>query len=116
MWQTVTMSDLGAPYTAAEARINRIFDRLNQRIGAIIMTSADEAANKVGDQLNKAKGEIDGVIAELQDQGVRPETLQRLQGLSQALDDVVPDPVTSTADPAVGDVGESQQSTPEQSP
>lgn len=93
------MSDLGADYTPAEARINRIFDRLNQRIGAIIMTSADGAFNKVGDQLGKAKGEIDGVLAELRDQGVRPETLQRLQGLSQALDDVVPDQPTPEPNP-----------------
>jgi hypothetical protein len=85
------MSDLGRDYTPAEARMNRIFDRLNQRIGAIIMTSAEDAVNKVSDQLGKAKGEIDQVIADLQGQGVRPETLQRLEGLSQALDDVVPD-------------------------
>lgn len=85
------MSDLGADYTPAEARMIRIFDRLSQRIGAIIMTSADDTVNKVSDQLNKAKGEIDQVIADLQGQGVQPATLERLQSLSQALDDVVPD-------------------------
>jgi uncharacterized protein YpuA (DUF1002 family) len=85
------MSDLGREYTPAEARMIRIFDRLHQRIGAIIMTSAEDAVNKVSDQLGKAKGEIDQVIADLQGQGVQPATLERLQSLSQALDDVVPD-------------------------
>lgn len=55
------------------------------------MTSAESAAEGVVTQLGKAKGEIDGVIAELQDQSVSPETIGRLQSLSQALDDVVPD-------------------------
>ena len=85
------MANLGDEYTPAEARINRIFDRLNSRIGAIIMSSAEQAASGVADQLAKAKGEIDGVIAELQDQSVSDSTIQRLQNLSQALDDVVPD-------------------------
>lgn len=55
------------------------------------MTSADETANAVADQLGKAKTEIDGVIGELQEQSVSDTTLTRLQNLSQALDDVVPD-------------------------
>lgn len=55
------------------------------------MTSADEIANAVADQLGKAKTEIDGVIGELQEQSVSDTTLARLQNLSQALDDVVPD-------------------------
>lgn len=55
------------------------------------MTSADETANAVADQLGKAKTEIDGVIGELQEQSVSDTTLARLQNLSQALDDVVPD-------------------------
>lgn len=55
------------------------------------MTSAESAAEGVVTQLGKAKGEIDGVIAELQGQAVSAETIGRLQGISQALDDVVPD-------------------------
>lgn len=55
------------------------------------MTSADETANAVADQLGKAKTEIGGVIGELQEQSVSDTTLARLQNLSQALDDVVPD-------------------------
>lgn len=55
------------------------------------MGAADKAANDVADQLVKAKGEIDGVIAELQDQAVEPGTVQRLQNIAQALDDIQPD-------------------------
>lgn len=55
------------------------------------MTSADSAANAAADQLDKAKSEIDGVLAELRDQSVRPETLQRLEALAQSFDDEVPD-------------------------
>lgn len=55
------------------------------------MTSAENAASAVADQLGKAKGEIDGVIAELQNQSVSDATVQRLQNIAQALDDVVPD-------------------------
>lgn len=94
------MTNLGDEYTPAEARTNRVFTRLTSSIRRIIMTSADEAANAVADQLGKAKSEIDGVISDLQGQSVKPETLQRLQGLSQALDDVVPDAPTPTPEPA----------------
>lgn len=87
------MTNLGDAYTPAEATIARIFDRLNSRIRRIIMTSAEQAAEGVVDQLGKAKGEIDGVISDLQNQSVTPETIAKLEGISQALDDVVPDPV-----------------------
>ena len=72
------------------------------------MTSAENAAEGVADQLGKAKGEIDGVIADLQDQSVTPETIQRLQNLSQALDDVVPDQPApeQPAEPAPADGGD----------
>lgn len=85
------MTNLGDDYTPAEARIIRIFDRLNSRIRGIIMSSAEQAAEGVVDQLGKAKGEIDGVISDLQNQSVTPETIAKLEGISQALDDVVPD-------------------------
>lgn len=70
------------------------------------MSEADEAANKVADQLGKAKSEIDGVISDLENQSVQPGTLDRLKGLSQALDDVVPDAPTPepTPEPSPGDV------------
>ena len=55
------------------------------------MTSAEQAASGAADQLAKAKAEIDGVIAELQDQSVTDATIERLQNLSQAFDDTVPD-------------------------
>jgi ElaB/YqjD/DUF883 family membrane-anchored ribosome-binding protein len=94
------VTDLGADYTPAEARINRIFDRLNSRIGAIIMSSAEAAASAAADQLVKAKTEIDAVLAELQDQAVSDATVARLQALSQSFDDVVPDaPVEPPAEP-----------------
>jgi hypothetical protein len=85
------VTDLGADYTPAEARINRIFDRLNSRIGAIIMSSAEAAASAAADQLVKAKTEIDAVLAELQDQAVSDATVARLQSLSQSFDDLNPD-------------------------
>lgn len=87
------MTNLGDAYTPAEATIARIFDRLNSRIRGIIMSSAEQAAEGVVDQLGKAKGEIDGVVADLRNQSVTPETIAKLEGISQALDDVVPDPV-----------------------
>lgn len=85
------MSELGDPYTPAEARTIRIFDRLNQRLGVIIMSAADDALVAVADQLGKAKVEIDAIVAELEAQSVEPATVARLQALSQSLDDVVPD-------------------------
>jgi TRAP-type C4-dicarboxylate transport system substrate-binding protein len=85
------VTDLGDEYTPAEARTHRVFDRLQQRMRTIMTSAADDAANAVADQLVKAKAEIDAVIAELESQSVRPETLQRLQGISQSLDDENPD-------------------------
>lgn len=100
---TITgVPNLGDDYTPAEARINRIFDRFQSRIRSIIMTSAESAASAAADQFGKAKVEIDGVIAELQDQSVSDATIQRLQNLSQAFDDVVPDaPVEPPVEPPV---------------
>jgi hypothetical protein len=85
------VADLGAEYTPAEATLNRIFDRFESNVRRIIMSSAETAATGAADQFAKAKGEIDGVITELQDQSVSDATIQRLQNLSQAFDDVVPD-------------------------
>lgn len=55
------------------------------------MSAADDAVNAVADQLVKAKGEIDSVIAELEAQAVSPQTVERLKGVSQSLDDIKPD-------------------------
>jgi len=85
------MHSLGDEYTPAEARMIRIFDRLRQRIGEIIMTSADNTVNQVNDQLAKAKGEIDSLLASESAKAVSQENLDKLQSISQALDDIVPD-------------------------
>jgi hypothetical protein len=96
------VTNLGDEYTPYELRVGRIFDRLESRIRSIIMTSAEQAAEGVVTQLGKAKGEIDGVITELEGQAVSAETIGRLQGISQALDDVVPDaPVEPAPEPEV---------------
>lgn len=65
------------------------------------MTNAESAAEGVVTQLGKAKGEIDGVIAELREQSVSPETIGKLEGISQALDDVVPDAPVEPETPPV---------------
>lgn len=88
------MTNLGDQYTPAEATLNRIFDRLTSRTRRIIMSSAEQAATAAADQFAKAKVEIDGVIGELQDQSVSDATIERLQGLSEAFDAVVPDAPT----------------------
>jgi hypothetical protein len=93
------VADLGSEYTPSEATLNRIFDRLESRIRSIIVTSADSAANAVGDQLEKAKAEIDAVIAELQDQSVTDATIERLQRISQSFDDENPDAPTPEPTP-----------------
>ena len=92
------MSDLGDEYTPSEARTIRIFDRLKTRIGAIIMTSAEDAVTKSADQLDKAYGEVSAqndelkaVIEELRKQAVSPELVTRLEGVSQKFDDLNPD-------------------------
>lgn len=87
------MSNLGDDYTPAEARVNRIFERLSSRIGAIIMSAADDAVQAVTSQLTKAKGEIDAEIATLTEAGVSPESLAGLTAISQSLDDLNPDVV-----------------------
>jgi hypothetical protein len=86
------VSNLGDEYTPSEARVGRIFDRLNSRIGAIIMGAADDAVRGVTEQLNKAKGEIDAEVTKLQESGVSDEALQGLKDVSQSLDDLNPDP------------------------
>lgn len=55
------------------------------------MSAADDAVNAVSDQLGKAKGEIDALVGELEGQSVSADVLDRLRGVSQSLDDVVPD-------------------------
>ena len=99
------MSDLGDPYTPAEERLNRIFDRLNSRIGAIIMTSAENQAAAISAQLGKAKSEIDGLVASLEGSAVSQETLDQLKATSQALDDIVPDQVVEPEPATPDDTG-----------
>jgi F0F1-type ATP synthase membrane subunit b/b' len=94
------VSDLGDEYTESEARVSRIFDRLNQRIGAIIMGAADKAVRDSTAQLQKAKAEIDAEVSKLQESGVSDEALAGLKSVSQSLDDVNPD---APADEAPGD-------------
>ena len=55
------------------------------------MTSADNTVNQVNDQLAKAKGEIDSLLASESAKAVSQENLDKLQSISQALDDIVPD-------------------------
>lgn len=85
------MSNLGDEYTPAEARVNRIFDRLNSRIGAIIMGAAEDAVEGVTEQLTKASGEIQAEVAKLQEAGVSDEALAGLKNVAQSLDDRTPD-------------------------
>jgi hypothetical protein len=73
------VSDLGDEYTESEARVSRIFDRLNQRIGAIIMGAADDAVKGVTDQLTKASAEIQAEVQKLQDAGVSDDALAGLK-------------------------------------
>ena len=98
--------DLGTEYTPSEARTIRIFDRLKDRIGAIIMTSAEDAVTKATDQLDKAYGEIStqnaelhAVIDEAKKQSVSPDLVARLQGVAQKLDDLNSD--ATPAEPPV---------------
>jgi len=90
-----TVSNLGDEYTPAEARLRRIFDRLTSRIEGIIIMAAEDQAKAIGDQLNKAKGEIDNLVSSLQGSAVDQATLDQLQATSQALDDIVPDQVVT---------------------
>lgn len=87
---------LGEEYTESEARINRIHHRLSSRIGAIIMSAADDAVQDVTAQLTKASGEIDAEVTKLTEAGVSPESLAGLQGIAQRLDDRTPDPEPET--------------------
>ena len=90
-----TVSNLGDEYTPAEAQLRRIFDRLTSRIEGIIIMAAEDQAKAIGDQLNKAKGEIDNLVSSLQGSAVDQATLDQLQATSQALDDIVPDQVVN---------------------
>lgn len=63
------------------------------------MTSAENAANAALAQLDKAKAEIDGVLAELRDQSVSPATIARLEAVAQSFDDTVPDEVEPEPEP-----------------
>ncbi len=87
------MTNLGDDYTPSEARINRVFDRLTSRLGAIIMSAADDAVQAVTAQLSKAKGEIDAEVTKLTEAGVSADSLAGLQAISQGLDDLNPDVV-----------------------
>jgi DNA-binding FrmR family transcriptional regulator len=64
------------------------------------MTSAEDQAKGIGDQLNKAKGEIDGLVSSLEGSAVDQATLDQLKATSQALDDIVPDQVVNPEPPA----------------
>jgi len=108
------MHSLGDEYTPAEARMIRIFDRLRQRIGEIIMTSADNTVNQVNDQLAKAKGEIDSLLASESAKAVSQENLDKLQSISQALDDIVPDQPAPGGDTGDGSETPVQPVDPEQ--
>ena len=90
-----TVSNLGDEWTPAEAQLRRIFDRLTSRIEGIIIMAAEDQAKAIGDQLNKAKGEIDNLVSSLQGSAVDQATLDQLQATSQALDDIVPDQVVN---------------------
>lgn len=96
----VGVANLGDPYTPAEETLRRIFDRLNTRIQGIIMTSADNQAKDIQAQLDKAKGEIDGLVSQLEGSAVDQATLDQLKATSQALDDIVPDQVVTPEEPA----------------
>jgi F0F1-type ATP synthase membrane subunit b/b' len=96
------VSDLGDEYTESEARVSRIFDRLNQRIGAIIMGAADDAVKGVTDQLTKASAEIQAEVQKLQDAGVSDDALAGLKDVAQSLDDRTPDAAPTDAP---GDAG-----------
>lgn len=85
------MTDLGDDYTPAEARINRIFDRLDKRIRSVIMGKADETVKGVTEQLSKASAEIDAEVQKLRDAGVSDENLAGLTDVAQRLDDRTPD-------------------------
>jgi hypothetical protein len=105
------VSELGDEYTESEVRVSRIFDRLNQRIGAIIMGAADKAVRDSTAQLQKAKAEIDAEVSKLQESGVSDEALAGLKSVSQSLDDVNPDP--APADEAPGDAGTNDGGNPD---
>lgn len=94
-----SVSNLGDDYTPTEARLNRIFDRLETNIRSIIMGSADDAVKGATEQLNKAAAEIDAEVQKLQDAGVSEESLAGLKSVSQSLDDRNPDVVVQP-DPA----------------
>jgi hypothetical protein len=93
------VANLGDPYSPEEARVLRIFTRLESRIGAIIMTAADEAVQAVTAQLTKAKAELDAQVDALAEAGVSAESLAGLQAISQSLDDVNPDPPVEPEEP-----------------
>lgn len=87
-----SVTNLGDPYTEAELRTTRIFDRLETRIRSIIMSQADDAVKAAVEQLNKARGEVLAQDVSQEDRAVSPETLQSLRDAAQAFDDLNPDP------------------------
>jgi hypothetical protein len=97
------VTSLGDEYTPSEARINRIFDRLDQRIRSIIMGKADETVQGVTEQLNKASAEIAAEVQKLQDAGVSDESLSGLRDVAQRLDDRTAD--TPPVEESPGDTG-----------
>lgn len=79
------------------------------------MTAADNALTAVADRLDKAKGEIDALIAELQAADVSPAIVARLQALGQSFDDIVPD-VTPPAPTPESTPEPTSEPTPEPTP
>ena len=76
------------------------------------MGAADNTAKQINDQLGKAKGELDTLIASLQDTSVDPATLAQLQETAQALDDIVPDQVVDTGTDTGTDTPPADEPTP----
>lgn len=95
--------NFGDPYTPAEERTNRIFDRLETRIRSIIMGAADDAVKNAVEQLNKARAEVQAQDASQDANTVSPETVQSLKDVAQSFDDLNPDAAPPTDAP--GDTG-----------
>jgi len=88
-------------------QIWQILRRINQRTKNIMASQEDEAAqlSKIGDQLDKATGEITSAIQQLKDAlasagSTTPAVdaaVARLTTIAQGLDDIVPDAPAPTS-------------------
>lgn len=81
-------------------------DRFTNKMREIIMSEAQAAVDQVVEQLGKAKDEIVGEIAKLEEQVAagQPVDLTALKAAAQALDDVVSDPVVESETPVEPEV------------